>query len=311
MSPSILAAAVFAGPDAFWFTAVPRVGFLNPGERTGLAPWLVRIDPRTDIRAAVRRAKAWSASGIAVYSHLTGRQVRSIADAARRERLPVWSHAPVGPASPLDLVEARVSTIAHADALVRPGGAGVLPGPAGAPGATIDTYDAVLPDDPVIRDLLGRMRERNIALEPTLYIGLQTAAFATADRPQIDRRLAWAAAVTERARQLGVSVVTGTDAIGGSSPNLHVELQLLVTRAGFSPLQAIRSATFDAARALGLADTEGSVAAGRRADLEVLVRDPVEDIRNTQTILMVLRGGVVHELIDPMPTPPLAEAPRR
>jgi imidazolonepropionase-like amidohydrolase len=106
-------------------------------------------------------------------------------------------------------------------------------------------------------------------------------------------------------------VVTGTDAVGGSSPNLHVELQLLVQRADFTPLEAIRAATFDAARVLGLAGEVGSLAAGRRADLVVMARNPAEDIRNSQTVLMVMRGGVVHERADPMPVPPLAEGPRR
>lgn len=310
-SPAIQVAAVFAGPEAFWFTDPARATFLSGGRPPGTAPWLVKVEPATDIRAAVGRAKAWGVDGINIESHLTARQVRQIADEARRARLPVWVHATVGPAGPGDAVDARANTISHADALVWAGRTGLPPQLFGRPAGMTQAMAVVSPDDPAIDDLLGRMRERQVVLEPTLYVGLQTAAFATSDRPFIDAQIAWAAAVTDRARQLGVTVATGTDALGGSSPNLHVEMQLLVERAGFTPLQALRAATFDAARALGLAETVGRVQVGRQADLVVLARDPVADIRNTQTVILVLRAGVVHERTDPMPVPPLAAAPGR
>jgi adenine deaminase len=50
-----------------------------------------------------------------------------------------------------------------------------------------------------------------------------------------------------------------------------------------------------AAAALGLADSTGTITVGKWADLVVLDADPSADIRNTQTVRMVLRGGVVHE----------------
>ncbi len=88
-----------------------------------------------------------------------------------------------------------------------------------------------------------------------------------------------------------MTIIAGTDAIGGAVPNLHAELQLLVELAGLSPLEAIRAATFDAARALGIAGDVGSVIEGRRADLLVLDADPSADVRNTRTIQAVIRGG--------------------
>src|SRR5690606_17993922 len=127
--------------------------------------------------------------------------------------------------------------------------------------------------------------------------------------PRYDRQAAWAAAVTDLAHETGVAILAGTDAVGGSSPNLHVELQLLVERAGLSPLEAIRAATFNAARALGLAGEIGSIAVGRRADLVVLDGNPADDIRNTQTLRAVVRRGVVFERTEPMPVPPLGSPP--
>lgn len=305
VSPEIVTAAVFAGPAAFWFTDRTRVGYLNGGQAPGTAPWLVRVEGGTNIRDAVRRAKAWGASGIKLHSYLTARQMRSIADEARRERLPLWSHAAVGPAGPGDAVDARVNTMSHAEALVWQPGTGVASAQFGTPEGISQAMTAVAADGDAVRNLLTRMRERQIILEPTLFAGVQASSFAGEERPMIDRQVVWAASAANLARQLGVTVVTGTDAIGGSSPNLHAELQFFVQRARFTPLQAIRAATLDAARAVGLGDVAGSIAVGRRADLVVLVRNPADDIRNTQTVAMVIRGGVVHERTDPMPVPPL------
>jgi adenine deaminase len=58
-----------------------------------------------------------------------------------------------------------------------------------------------------------------------------------------------------------------------------------------SPLQAIRSATFEPAWALGLQRTQGTIGTGERADLVVLDANPLADIRNTQRIHAVLVGG--------------------
>ncbi|HEX6909052.1 MAG TPA: amidohydrolase family protein [Longimicrobium sp.] len=96
------------------------------------------------------------------------------------------------------------------------------------------------------------------------------------------------------ALQAGVGILAGTDAsdeayvFAGSG--LHDELALLVG-AGFTPLQALQAATINPARYLGAADSMGTVAAGRVADLLVLDADPLEDIRNTLRIHAVVANG--------------------
>jgi len=69
----------------------------------------------------------------------------------------------------------------------------------------------------------------------------------------------------------------------------HRELKLL-TEAGFSPAQALQTATADAATLLGM-DDRGRIAAGKRADLLVLDADPLADIGNTQHIHAVWQAG--------------------
>ena len=97
-----------------------------------------------------------------------------------------------------------------------------------------------------------------------------------------------------RAQQGGVNVTAGTDltnpfVVPGHS--MHEELRLLVEGCGFSPMDAIVAATSRAADLLGQGDELGSVEKRKLADLVVLEADPLDDIRNTQRIAAVYKGG--------------------
>jgi imidazolonepropionase-like amidohydrolase len=123
--------------------------------------------------------------------------------------------------------------------------------------------------------------ERNLA-------GVTSADDALAKRRwDVSRRIASAF------HSSGVRILAGTDTpMPGNYPgySLHEELALLV-EAGFTPLEALRAATFAPSQFLGIAGTTGSVSAGRRADLVLLDADPTRDIRNTQRIDAVLLDG--------------------
>ncbi len=74
----------------------------------------------------------------------------------------------------------------------------------------------------------------------------------------------------------------------GSS--LHWELEHFV-EAGLPPLEVLRIATQEAAAAVGADDDLGTIEPGKLADLVLLDANPLEDIRNTQTIWRVIKGG--------------------
>lgn len=101
--------------------------------------------------------------------------------------------------------------------------------------------------------------------------------------------------LTKRMHDAGVPLVAGTDTptpwiVPGAS--LHDELRLLAD-AGIPPLEIIRIATSNAARALRREHEFGAVKAGLIADLVVLDRDPLADIANTRSIRMVIKRGTV------------------
>jgi hypothetical protein len=87
-----------------------------------------------------------------------------------------------------------------------------------------------------------------------------------------------------------IPLVVGTDSIGGLM--LHHELALYV-RAGISPADALREATLDAAKAMKVDKTTGSISAGKTADLFIVDGDPLAKIEDATNVVSTMRGGVV------------------
>lgn len=93
------------------------------------------------------------------------------------------------------------------------------------------------------------------------------------------------------AQQGGLPVLSGSDTEGsGAGFSLHAELALLVAE-GMTPVAALQAATLNPAKALRLADSLGTVAVGKLADLVLLDADPLADITNTTTIRAVVANG--------------------
>jgi Tol biopolymer transport system component/imidazolonepropionase-like amidohydrolase len=74
----------------------------------------------------------------------------------------------------------------------------------------------------------------------------------------------------------------------------HWELWMLA-QGGMTPLEALRAATIDGARYLGLDKDLGSLETGKLADLVVLDRNPVEDIRRSDSVRMVMMNGRLYD----------------
>jgi imidazolonepropionase-like amidohydrolase/Tol biopolymer transport system component len=74
----------------------------------------------------------------------------------------------------------------------------------------------------------------------------------------------------------------------------HWEMWML-QQGGMTNLEAIRCATINGARALGLDKDVGSIETGKLADLIVLDRNPLENIRNSESIGMVMLNGRLYD----------------
>ena len=72
--------------------------------------------------------------------------------------------------------------------------------------------------------------------------------------------------------------------------DLHNELALFV-EAGFTPLEALQTATLNPAKLLGRTEMFGTIQPGRVADMVILNMNPIEDISHTRKInAVILRG---------------------
>jgi imidazolonepropionase-like amidohydrolase len=284
-----------------------------------------------DAASQVDAAGAAGADCIKIYSELPGSHWRAVIDAARARSLPVVGHVPAGVSllaaaaaglrsnehlmqgyEACSSVEAQLleqrrdlasdALIARRDEQEQ---------------RALDAFDPA-----ACRRTAEALADTGQAQVPTLVLGHAESVPRTAppgDDPRwrylrADERARWErilASVTPRDVALGnsrwqtsrrivaafhragVPMLAGTDApmpriYPGSS--LHDEIALLV-ESGLTPLEALRSATLQPARFLGIAATTGSVAVGKRADLVLLDADPTRDIHNTRRIRAVVLDG--------------------
>jgi imidazolonepropionase-like amidohydrolase len=92
--------------------------------------------------------------------------------------------------------------------------------------------------------------------------------------------------------------MAGTDPTGNGGAlagfGSQREVELLV-EAGFTPLEAVRIATLNAAEFLGESDQIGTIAAGKQADLLVVRGDPSANIADIEKVEVVFKDGVGYD----------------
>jgi len=149
------------------------------------------------------------------------------------------------------------------------------------------------------------MKENNVILVPTLSIAYQIVTKGK-EVGIVEWGIRKATEAFEHhlrsvkmAYEAGVKIAVGTD-FGG--PPLFkmgtnaMELELLVEKIGFKPMDAIVSATKIAAEACGLEDKIGTIQPGKKADIIVVKGNPLEDIRvlrKIENIRLVMKEGKI------------------
>ncbi|GAB3873293.1 amidohydrolase family protein [Kibdelosporangium lantanae] len=113
-----------------------------------------------------------------------------------------------------------------------------------------------------------------------------------------------------RIHRAGGFVVTGTDSpLDNVAVSTHQNLRAMV-KFGFTPYEALTTATRNPARWLGLQDRIGVLKRGAYADLSLVDGDPLRDVRAAANVHKVMAGGLlrtVDELIAPFQNRPAAD----
>ncbi len=149
------------------------------------------------------------------------------------------------------------------------------------------------------RDVIKLMRKHDVYYVPTILAGNFVAEKAKIDGyfPDIVRPKAAAIGpliqkTFARAHENGVLIAYGTDSGVSAHGNNGQEFALMV-EAGMSEMDAIRSATINAAKLLKIDSELGTVSVGKLADLVAVKGDPLEDISLLENIDFVMKDGVV------------------
>lgn len=236
-------------------------------------PDAVRAATRQEIKDGARVIKLIASGG--VYSEherpenpqLTRLEVRAAVEEAHHAGCLVAAHAYAPPVINM-LLDEGVDSIEH--------------------GALLDEETA------------DRMKAEGVFLVPTLCVfdGIyQSATTETARKATQVRAAALRACGLAAAR--GVPLAVGTDAGAPGTPHASAPNEAaLMVESGASALLAVRAATIDAARAIGMAGRIGEIRPGYAADLILVDGNPVEDISALRNVALSMRGGVSESGLD-------------
>jgi imidazolonepropionase-like amidohydrolase len=150
-------------------------------------------------------------------------------------------------------------------------------------------------------EVMAAMKERGTIYVPTISAGRFVAEkskvegyFPAVVRPKAASIGPQIQDTFAKAVKAGVKIAFGTDQ--GVAPHGDNALEFVyMVEGGMSPADALRAATIEAARVLGLEAELGTVEPGKRADLVAVPGDPISDIRATTKVSFVMKGGVLHK----------------
>ncbi len=325
----------------------PRMVFAGPmldGPKTTY-PASIPIKSEADGRRAVDELAATGAGFIKVQSNIPREAYFAIADQSRKLHIPFAGHVPDAIRAS-EAVAAGQLSFEHLIGIFEASSTAeteLLSGPKG-PGVFLDTYDATR--EASIIKLLAKHHTWQC---PTLFWERGQWLVDTVDPAEdADTRYApeawqskewpqWKASIlktldtdplavrerfverelgiVKRLKAAGVPFLAGTDTPAGVGVmpgfSLHRELERFVA-AGFTPLEALQTATINPAKYFDRVKDFGSVERGKVADLVLLSADPTAVITNTRTILGVVAAGryVPRAEIDRMLTSVLAAGQR-
>lgn len=152
-------------------------------------------------------------------------------------------------------------------------------------------------DDPKVRAYLPKSVSSYSAINPPpaapFHVRSMTTLHAAEEIWDIGFRAV--ARATSKLDKAGVTIHAGSHGqVQGLG--LHWEMWLLA-EGGMTPERVLRTATINGAKTLGVGHQVGSIAEGKLADIIVLDRNPLEDIRNTNSVRYTVVNGRMYDAL--------------
>ena len=206
-----------------------------------------------------------------------------------------------GVLSPTDAVDTPQLTQPELDALVAAAHdlgrktAAHAHGAQGAKRAILAGIDSIEHGTFLDDEALRMMHERGTYLVPTLSVraGIAESKFPPIVQKKADVAMQAQDAMVRRALAAGVKIALGTDAAVYPHGDNALEFVLMV-QDGMTPAQSLRAGTSVAADLLGLRSTIGTLEPGKAADIVAVPGNATQDIKATQEVLFVMKGGHVY-----------------
>ena len=282
----MVSAGMMLGPRVF------STGTWIDGRREEL-PQYVDIRTADDARSIVRRLKALGADMLKEYMQPRRDARQFLAQAAREEGVPITAEG--------------AGDLVHDLSMVMDG---------------YTAFEHTLPVAPLYKDVVELLVRTKVHYTPTLmvtyggealnnyYYGLtnphddpKVRRFTPEERMDEGRRYVKVPEDELFFRQIArdavkVSRAGGLISLGahGNRQGIGVHWELWgKVEGGATPWEALRDATLRPAEKLGLERDLGSLEAGKLADFVVLDRNPLENIRDSDAIRWVVKGGVVYD----------------
>jgi imidazolonepropionase-like amidohydrolase len=245
-------------------------GIRELGPKDGVANGVDQVVEavRYQIKHGARVIKVCATAGVLSFDATVGAQqlsddeLRAIVEEAARHGLKVAAHAH-GRQGIKAAVRAGVASIEHGSIL----------------------------DD----EAIALMKQKGTYLVPTAYLltHMNLASLPPTIAAKAKEVIPLAQESHRKAIRAGVKIAFGTDAAVYPHGENAGEFAVYVGY-GMKPIDAIRTATLNAADLLGVTD-RGVIAAGRLADLIAVPGNPLEDVRVLERVSWVMKGGVVYK----------------
>jgi imidazolonepropionase-like amidohydrolase len=268
--PDVVAAGVFVTPDlGETILADPKLGALKDGVTSEAAlREVVRINLEHGVDVIKTRGteRAGLPNTDPRQQTYTEQQLRWIVEEAAKKNVPVMAHAH-GDEGAYAAVKAGVRSIEHGTylsdstlALMKARGTWLVP-------TYVTVMDLTQPggdyDDPILR-------LRGAGMLPRL------------------------GETVGKAHRMGVRIATGADTQYGPESLSRISGEVVAfVELGMTPLEALRAGTMSAAELLGLQERTGQLKVGFEADLIVVERNPLQDIRSLTDVIGVISNGRV------------------